>query len=357
VTPHLELVTVCPCSEARPRTDTASMVQLADGRLLLTYHGYRAGPDGGGDFGDAAIYARESADQGATWTDEGVLVENEPGDINVMVPSLLLLDGQVLLACSRNHTRTDSSLELRRSTDGGQTFGAPTSVWRHCGEHRFSGYDGLSRLQDGRLLLMMQSSAEIWSPGEKQWVDSYISDDDGATWQLQGGRIDLPMRGAMEPSVVQMADGELICSLRNQLGRVFITRSQNCGTTWNLPQPSGPISPESCTCLMLVPHTERLVLFWNNSPYIHHHHHLGLRTPLSIATSDDRGRTFQHLLDVESAPAGEYTNLTCCFLADGRAALTYMAGLGAEPGDFNRTCLELKLALIPPDQLTGDLPG
>ena len=348
-----QIVTVSPCSDARPRSDSSSLVELADGRLLIVYHGYRAGPEGGGDFGDAAIFIRESADGGATWSDERLLLDVDPGDLNVMNPSLVLLGDELLLAVTRNHTRTDSSLELRRSADGGRSLGAPTFIWQRCGEHRFTMYDCFRRLQDGRLLVMMQSSALIWEPGEKQWVDSYVSGDDGHTWTLQGGRIDLPMRGAMEPAVVQMPDGELICSLRTQLGRVFITRSRDCGRIWELPQPSGPITPESCTCLTLLPGTERLVLFWNGGTYVHDHHHFGFRTPLSVAVSDDRGRTWRHVTDIESDPAGEYTNLTCRFLADGRAALAYLAGIAEEPGAFNRTCLSLKLALLPRSLFSG----
>ena len=348
-----QIVTVSPCSDIRPRSDSSSLVELADGRLLIVYHGYRAGPEGGGDFGDAAIFIRESADGGATWSDERLLLDVDPGDLNVMNPSLVLLGDELLLAVTRNHTRTDSSLELRRSADGGRSLGAPTFIWQRCGEHRFTMYDCFRRLQDGRLLVMMQSSALIWEPGEKQWVDSYVSGDDGHTWTLQGGRIDLPMRGAMEPAVAQMPDGELVCSLRTQLGRVFITRSRDCGRSWELPQPSGPISPESCTCLMLLPGTERLVLFWNGGTYVHDHHHFGFRTPLSVAVSDDRGRTWRHVTDIESDPAGEYTNLTCRFLADGRAALAYLAGIADEPDAFNRTCLSLKLALLPRSLFSG----
>jgi len=344
--PEVQIVTVAPCSEARPRTDTASITELDDGHLLIAYHGYLAGPEAGGDFGTAVIFIRESHDGGATWTDERLVVDNHPGDTNVMVPSLLKLDDELLLGYCRNHTPTDSSMEIVRSHDGGVSFGEPTFVWRHCGEHRFTGYDGFRLLQDGRLLLPIQSSKEIWTPGEHQWVSSYISCDRGSTWQFQGGKIDLPMRGAMEPSVVQLADGELVCSLRTQLGNVFFARSRDCGATWDLPQPAGLTSPESCTALALLPGTQRLVLFWNGGYYDYRHHHFGPRTPLSVAVSDDRGRTWRRLADIETQPRHEYTNLSCAFLRDGRAALTYMSGAELPDRNFNRMRLELRRAFI-----------
>jgi len=343
---EIQIVTVAPCSETRPRSDTASIVELPDGRLLIAYHGYRAGPEHGDDFGAAVIFMRESHDGGATWTEERLVVDNQPGDVNVMVPSLLVLDGELLLGYCRNHARTDSSMEIVRSRDGGATFGDLTYVWRHCGEHRFSGYNGFVPLRDGRLLVAFTTSKEVWTPGEHEWVGTYISADRGRTWQLQPGKIDLPMRGAMEPSVVQLPDGELVCSLRTQLGNVFLARSRDCGATWDLPQPSGLTSPESCTALALLPGTERLILFWNGGYYDYRHHHFGPRTPLSVAVSDDRGHTWRRLADIESEPRHEYTNLSCTFLRDGRAALTYMSGPELPNGNFNRTRLDLKCAFL-----------
>ena len=64
--PEVQIVTVAPCSETRPRTDTASIAELDDGHLLIAYHGYLAGPEAGDDFGSAVVFLRESHDDGAT---------------------------------------------------------------------------------------------------------------------------------------------------------------------------------------------------------------------------------------------------------------------------------------------------
>ena len=192
----------------------------------------------------------------------------------------------------------------------------------------------------------VQRGKDIWKPEDHQWVTTYISADQGRTWRLQEGEIDLPLRGAMEPSVVQLADGELVCSLRTQLGNVFLARSGDCGANWTKPQPAGLTAPESCTCLELLPGTQRLVLFWNGGYYEYPHHHFGPRTPLSVAVSDDRGHRWRRLGDIETQPRHEFTNLSCTFLRDGRAALTYMSGAELPNGNFNRTHLDLKCALI-----------
>ncbi len=48
------------------------------------------------------------------------------------------------------------------------------------------------------------------------------------------------MRGAMEASVAELLDGELVLSLRTQLGAVFLSRSYDGGQHWSLPADDGP---------------------------------------------------------------------------------------------------------------------
>ena len=201
-----QIVTVAPCSKARPRSDTASITELDDGHLLITYHGYRAGPEHGDDFGCAVVFLRESHDGGATWTEERLAVDNQPGDVNVMDPSLLQLDGELLLGYCRNHARTDSSMEIVRSRDGGVSFGDPTFVWRHCGEHRFSAYNCFCLLQDGRLLLIYGRR------DTPQGILGMLSTDDGKTWDAENKILVAADSGRDQgyPSIVQRDDGMIV---------------------------------------------------------------------------------------------------------------------------------------------------
>ena len=342
----LKIVTVAACSEDRPRSDSASTIELDDGRLLIAYHGYLGGPQAGEDFGHAVIFIRESRDGGLSWGDERMVVDNQIGDHNVMQPSLFKISGELLMGYARHHGPENSSMEILRSTDDGASFGEPDFVWSRCGERRASTFNCFVPLKDGRVLMPVQCGTEIFKPNDHWRVTCYISEDRCRTWQRQAGVIDLPMRGAMEPSVAQLDDGELICSLRTQLGSVFIARSDDCGHSWNTPQPSGLTAPEACTSLAMLPGTQRLVLFWNGASYVYPHHHFGPRTPLSVAVSDDRGHTWRRLGDIETEPRHEFTNLSCTFLRDGRAALSYMSGPETPDGNFNRTRLELRCALI-----------
>ena len=350
---EIHIATVRECGPERPRSDTASVVRLADGRLLCAYHSYLPSDDAGGDFGFAQIYVAESADEGATWGGEHVVAEPVEGDVNIMCPSLCVFGDELLVLYTINHERTVSSTVIRRSVDGGRTFSKPQPIFDRIPEHRFFSYDGLLLLADGSLLSSFTTSPHVWNAEEHFDVGTVSSSDGGLTREEREHRIDLPMRGAMEPSIAELADGDLVMSLRTQLGSAFVCRSHDRGRTWTLPQTTGLVAPESCTCLRRVPDTRRLVLFYNGAPYEPEHHHYGMRTPLSAATSDDGGETWRHLIDLAADPEKEYTNLSCAFF-DGPtpfAVLTFLESLNAPGREFGRTCMSLRAALIPVEVL------
>ena len=53
------------------------------------------------------------------------------------------------------------------------------------------------------------------------------------------------------------------------------------------------------------------------------HHHYGARTPLSLALSRDRGRTWSKVADIAHQEGYNFTNLGCDFIDDRRAVVTY----------------------------------
>ena len=308
----------------RVRTDTASVIEHADGRLLITYHGMSPGPEGAGDFGAARVYLADSTDAGHTWGGERLVADINPGDLNILSPYLCQVGDDILLGYTRNHSKGNTSMELLRSTDGGLTFGKPSFVWEQAQEYRLQGGAScMLVLSSGRVLVPFQSTPEVWVADENEYVGSYYSDDNGHTWSISRNFIKLPLRGAMEPSVAELADGSLLMTMRTQLGGVFYSRSADAGESWSPAQTTGLRSPESCTCLRRLPGSDAVVLFWNDALYIPEHHHYGVRTPLSAAVSSDGGATWRKVGDLI---AGDqmFTNLGCTFLRDGTAVLTYL---------------------------------
>ena len=123
IDPAIEPVVVRAADHERIRSDTASVVERADGSLLIAYHSYSHGPEGGTDFGAAKIYLAESADGGRRWTNERMVADILPGDLNVMSPFLCRVEDEILLGYVRNHSPGDTSMHLHRSVDGGVSFG------------------------------------------------------------------------------------------------------------------------------------------------------------------------------------------------------------------------------------------
>ena len=308
-----------------PRNDTASVARLDQEKLMVVWHKYRRSPQGSSDFGRSDIASKISTDGGRTWTGERILVESDPRDNNVQAPALCRLrSGDVLLIYLQAHSGGESStMHLCRSTDAGETFAHETTIWqRSSGQWLQGGASSLLELQNGRLLLPYHGGTGHQGP-QHNTVHCFYSADGGKSWQRNAHPLDLPMRGAMEASVAELPDGELVMSLRTQLGAVFLSRSQDSGGTWTLAQTSGLRAPESCTCLRCIPGTVDLILLWNDSIYDPIHHHYGVRTPLSLALSRDRGHSWLRLADLAHHETFNFTNLGCDFVDDTTALITY----------------------------------
>ena len=327
-----------------PRADTASVAELADGRLMVVYHKYEPGDHAGQDRGFCRIWSKDSADGGRTWRNPRMLVDVAPGDMNVQAPALLnLRSGELLMVCLRAHGSSSSTMCLFRSPDGGETFVEEPPIWtRSQGQWLQGGASSLVQLRAGRLLLPYHGGSGSQSR-QKNTVWCYVSDDAGRSWRRPEGKVDLPKRGAMEASVAELSDGTLVMSLRTQLGGPYLSRSSDGGETWSAAEPCGLGSGESCTCLRRIPGTDDLLLLFNNSRYIPEgHHHYGERTPLSAAVSGDGGRSWRLVGNLAEGADHEYTNLDCTFTTAGTAVITFMHAAPA----WNRERISLRAAVV-----------
>lgn len=336
-------VTIEPATADVPRSDTASIAQLADNRLMVVYHKYEKGKDAGRDHGSCRIWSKISADGGLTWKEPRMLIDVAEGDMNVQAPGLLRTrSGKLLMNCLRAHKSGGSStMCFFISSDDGKTFTEQESLWKVSkGQLLQGGASSLMELKSGRLLLPFHGgTGNQWKQKNSAWC--LRSDDDGKTWQ-KSNALDLPKRGAMEASIAELEGGKLIMSLRTQLGGPYIATSSDGGATWSKAVSSGLEGGESCTCIRRLPGTNKLVLFWNSSKFVKGHHHLGERTPLTAAVSSDAGGTWKIIGRIADDPKAEYTNLDCFFTKD-HAILTYMY---ARPA-WNRKQIHLKAAIIP----------
>jgi len=343
-TASIQFATIEESSKEFPRLDSGVVEEIAPGHLLLAYNRYYPSKKHGSDFWKCNVWMKESTDGGETWTDQREVLTTHEGDLNIQAPAMCSLpSGDILMIANRAHSRKSSSMELFRSKDRGKTWKYETSIWKRSnGQWLQGGAASLLRLKSGLLLLPVHGGVGDQAR-QKNDAWCFMSDDNGRIWRRSKGKIVLPMRGAMEASIAEMSDGELVASLRTQLGGPFITRSTDGGDTWDKAQPSGLIGGESCTCLRRIPGTDALILFWNNSKYEYDHHHYGERTPLSAAISTDLGRSWKKVADLESSQNATYSDIGCTFLANGSAILTYRYG---EPA-WNPYHLSLHSAIVP----------
>ncbi len=341
--PPITHVVIEPATDETPRSDTASIAGLSDGRLIVVWNKFESGEHAGGDHGICRIWSKTSDDGGKSWKEPRMLVDMAEGDMNVQAPALLKLkSGPLMLICLRAHqSGASSTMCLFSSDDDGKSFAALKPIWKRSkGQLLQGGTSCLMELNSGRLLLPFHGGdGNQWSQKNSAWC--MLSDDKGKTWQ-RSATIDLPKRGAMEASVVELDDGLLLMTLRTQLGGPYISRSTDGGKTWSKPAFSGLEGGESGTCLRRIPGTSDVVLFFNNSKYNEKHHHYGERTPLTAAVSSDAGKSWRIIGNLTDDPEAEYTNLDCFFKPDGNAILTYMY---AKPA-WNRKQIHLKAALI-----------
>jgi hypothetical protein len=147
------------------------------------------------------------------------------------------------------------------------------------------------------------------------------SDDNGKTWQSSGPILSSPPN--IHPTVVELADGSLLCYQRyfaSGLGHIAIgqghiwqSTSRDRGQTWTPAAATGLKNPNSGIDLVRA-RSGNLALAFNDS--------YDKRTPLNVALSEDDGQTWPYQKIVESQP-GSFAYPWLIQTADGLWRLTY----------------------------------
>jgi sialidase-1 len=293
--------------------------------MLVTAFGQGAHDDTG-----ASILRFDSLDGGLTWSplDEAVVFQKSKGlaKQNVMSPALLRLDkGDILCFFMVKNSLSDCGVWMKRSTDNGNTWSKPERL-------PYEGYGGIASdrallLSTGRILV------PCWVSMDKLASDHaycFYSDDHGQSWEktalisapkgTSGDRKTDP--AAEEPMVVELKDGRLMMVMRVYLKSIYVSYSEDQGTTWSPPKSSGIPAPGSMTTLTRMP-DGNILLIWNwtleekiNGPWP--------RNVITAAVSSDEGKNFTYVrhLDGETDFPGKITmaNVTFC---DGNAVITY----------------------------------
>jgi len=317
--------TMIEATEKFYRWSEGSTIALdSKSRLLMAVTMF--GP-GGHDHTTGAIYQFRSNDGGLTWTplEQAKILQHSVGKQNTMSPALLKLDnGDILCFVNVKNSREDCGPWVKRSTDGGKTWGKLKRL-------PYDGYgcvgsDRAIQISTGRVLVPCFVSKDKLKSSHS-WV--FYSDDRGETWRRTAlistpkgstGRRTDP--AAEEPMIIELKDGRLMMILRTYLKFIYACYSSDGGATWSKPANSGIPSPGSMATIKRMP-DGNILLIWNwapldkiNGPWP--------RTFISSAVSTDEGRNFSSVrhLDGSADFKGKITMANVIFVGD-RAVITY----------------------------------
>jgi sialidase-1 len=320
----------------------ADICELADGNLLIAYH-RSSSFDWGGDY---SIWTRMSHDGGVTWSEPRLVAKK------AQAPGLLRLrSGDLLLDGGHMISERSCTLKLFRSKDNGQTWVEQKPIFANSpGVYCQGGNGELVQLRSGRILAPMDVNNGRGNYDYGEQACCYYSDDDGKTWRQGKGRVSLPLRGAMEPTVAELKDGTVVMGVRTQLGSVYISHSADHGDTWSTPWSSKVETPEECSVLAAFPDGRRLLLIHNAGKFQPEHHHKGERTPMSAAVSDDGGKTWRNVGDIVGGPH-EFGPGSVCFTSRGKVLIAY--NWGRIPWDRTIRTGGVRVAIADPKWFDG----
>jgi len=109
-------------------------------------------------------------------------------------------------------------------------------------------------------------------------------------------------QGKIQPTVVKLAAGKLMAFYRSRASDFIYQSTSDDGCTWTPASPTVlPNNDASVQAFHL--HDGHMVIAFNNSS-INSHGGEGLRKPVSVALSEDDGKTWPYVRDVEVGRAG-----------------------------------------------------
>jgi len=289
---------VYACSGANVRNDSASILPLSDGRLLLAWSEYTGGSSG--DVAPCRISGIVSADEGRTWSERFVIQEGHEGGSVYSASLLRMADGDIaVFYMYSNRVNDDHSAEedvhvrFKRSRDDGRTWAE---------SERISDQKEATVLHHNDRAVMIAGSRIVvpvtivrLRPGYPNYecVMVYYSDDHGRTWKTSRGEVSTPgdLRGSCEPCIVELRGGRLLMFLRDASGVLSKSYSVDGAETWSIPVPTDLPAHNSPMLVKRIPETNDLCLVWNQADEQQVRWGYS-RARLTAAVSKDEGETW-----------------------------------------------------------------
>jgi len=301
------------------RAGEGSIVALRDGRILLLYSRF-GGP---GDADSAVVMRRMSSDSGESWSEPSMEFTAPAGALNIMSISLLRLqDGRIACLYLVKWSGERSIPVFLSSKDEGTTWSKPQAITEKP-EYYTVNNDRLIQSRDGTLVVPYARWARQGDDLEERGnmpCGIFFSRDGGVTWQQSGHEIrhtpeifqppqfidhnllDEGLRKQLrekrcivqEPGVVELRDGRLMLYMRS-VWSIIRCFAASVDAPW---EQAGPLEGFHVCCgpqtIRREPVSGALVMLYNDRGTIPWPRgEFALRTPLSVASSRDEGRSWQ----------------------------------------------------------------
>ncbi len=339
---------ICNPSKRYPSCHASTICELPNGELLSSWF---AGSKEGAE--DTVLLASRLNLNGETWSDPFILVNvahHASGNPRLFIGP----DKAVWLLAPVNYgywCKGGTRLFLKRSYDNGNTW---TDLELFIEEKGILGKNKPIRLKSNPKVWLIPAEYE------RNYIGTFIrTNDNGKNWEVVGEigrgnniRID-------QPTVVELDNGELLAYTRSWEGKIYQTRSSDQGKTWTDPEPTLLLNNNSGIDMIKLK-SGTMVLVFNpvglgesgdivvdqalkeihSKKYSVANFSLsesdlvkdseltalfprwGPRTPLSIAVSKDDGESWTVKKDLESGK-GEYSYPSIMQAANGRIHIVY----------------------------------
>lgn len=310
-----------------------TILEMPNGDLLLAW--FAGSFEGGTDINIICSRLPKGADK---W-EEPVTVSNDPerSDQN---PSLFLgPDGAAWAMYTSqlgrkpgvDNMQFTSQVRLQKSFDNGKTWSDYETIFPEEGTFARQPIQVLSngRWIYGNWICRESPDGLAGDPSAFK-----ISDDQGKTWK----HVDMPnSRGKVHPNVVELEDGHLVAFMRSRLAdNIYMSESKDYGDTWVEPWPTVlPNNNSGISAIKLA--SGRICIAYNHSscPEAVKNGSAwpGLRCPVTVALSEDGGKTFPlirtmelgegYIGDENKANNRQYEYPYICQASDGRLHLAF----------------------------------
>lgn len=304
-----------------------AVLAAANGDLLAFCEGRR---NNSKDHGNVDLVMKRSTDGGRTWGEQQT-IHDAGGEEEVTIgnpcPVLDRETGTIWLPLARDNNR----VLMLHSTDHGRTWSKPADVTESVKRSDWTWYatgPGVGiQLQHGPHAGRLVIPCDHRSPEYDCGAHVIYSDDHGKTWQLSENAV---KPGANECQVVELSDGELLLNARmqeeRQTGERGLSRSPDGGQTWStIDQHSGLGDPRVQASLLKIAAADassKPVLLFSN-PFVPTSVERGKRRNLTVQGSRDEGKTWPLRYTLHAGPSA-YSCLVD--LGGGQAGCLYEAG-------------------------------